>query len=248
MLRRASKKIVIGLIWLFIWAAAAASVGQTLLLPSPFAVAASLWTMGSQSAFWLSACFSLLRVFLGFLLGLLLGCAIAGITCRWECGQAFLAPFLAIAKATPVASFILLALVWIRTDGVPIFATSVVVLPLVWANVSAGIHAVDPLLLEMAKAFRMRKQSMFTKLYWPTIRPYFKAALATGVGMAWKAGVAAEVICTPKLAVGSRLFDAKIYLETPALFANTVVVILLSILLENLVVYLADGKGKRKNA
>lgn len=221
---------------------AAASVGQTLLLPSPVSVVTSLWIMGRQNSFWLSACFSVLRVFVGFMIGLVLGCLIAGITSRWEWGRAFFSPFLATIKATPVASFILLALVWIRTDGVPIFATLLVVLPLVWANVSAGIQAVDPLLLEMMKAFRMRRRNILTKLFWPTIRPYFKAAVATGMGMAWKAGVAAEVICTPKLSLGTRLYGAKIYLETSELFANTVVVILLSILLEKLVVQLVSGK------
>ncbi len=244
--KKALQNTLVALIWLGIWAVAAACVGQTLLLPSPAAVASSLWDLAQRGAFWLSALLSVWRVFLGFALGVLLGAVIAVITSWSEAGRAFFAPFLAAVKATPVASFILLALVWIRTDGVPVFATVLVVLPLVWANVSAGIHAVDPLLLEMAKAYRMRGRDILARLYWPTVRPYFRAAIATGMGMAWKAGVAAEVICTPRNALGTWLYSAKIYLDMPGLFAATAVVILLSVLLEKVVVRAVSGGGRRR--
>lgn len=56
--------------------------------------------------------------------------------------------------------------------------------------------------------------------------------MVTSLGLAWKAGIAAEVLCTPKGAIGTQLYNAKIYIETTDLFAWTFVVVILSLLLE----------------
>lgn len=245
MSRKLPRKLLIALLWLCIWGGAAAAVGQTLLLPSPASTLHALLAMAGQASFWWAALASMLRIVAGFLLGIALGASLAVLTSRSAWWRDFFAPLLSAIKATPVASFIVLALVWIRTDGVPVFATVLVVLPVVWANVSSGIAATSPELLEMARAFSLPWHGMLRRIYWPSIRPYFQAAVTTGMGMAWKAGVAAEVIATPRMSLGSHLYEAKIYLNTPELFASTGVVILLSILLEALVKRAVSG-GKRR--
>ena len=62
--------------------------------------------------------------------------------------------------------------------------------------------------------------------------PSFIAAAVSALGFAWKSGVAAEVICRPASSLGRLLQDAKLYLETPRVFALTAVVAVLSLLLE----------------
>ena len=74
--------------------------------------------------------------------------------------------------------------------------------------------------------------------------PFFKNSASSGIGLAWKAGIAAEVICSPNSAIGSRLYDSKIYLETPELFAWTATVVVLSILIEKLTVYILNKAFK----
>lgn len=239
------RKAAIALLWIGLWAAVAAWIGQTLLLPSPLQTGRALISLLAQSTFWKAVGLSVLRILIGFLLGIAVGALLAVITCRFLWWRDFFAPFLSVIKATPVASFIMLALVWIRTGGVPVFATFLVVLPIVWANISAGIQAAHPDLLEMARAFRMPWTGLARHIYWPAVRPYFRAAVMTGMGMAWKAGVAAEVIATPRLSLGGHLYSAKIYLDTPSLFATTAVVILLSILLEKLAIRLVGAPRKK---
>ena len=56
----------------------------------------------------------------------------------------------------------------------------------------------------------------------------------TGIGIGWKAGIAAEVLGLPKNSIGKALYNAKIYLEMPDLFCWTAVIILLSLLFEKL--------------
>ena len=106
------------------------------------------------------------------------------------------------------------------------------VIPVLWGNMSRGIGETSPLLLEAAKAYRFTKGKTVRLVYIPEVLPYFTSGCSTGLGLAWKAGVAAEVLCQPRMAIGSRLYGAKITLETPDLFAWTIVVIVLSFLLE----------------
>lgn len=245
--RKFLRKMVVAALWLAIWAGAATAVGQSLLLPSPLQTGRALVTLAGQAAFWQSALASVLRVSLGFVIGMVSGTLLAVLTSRWAWARDFFSPMLAVIKATPVASFIVLALVWIRTNGVPVFATLLVVVPVVWANVSTGIAKTAPDLLEMARAFSMGPWRTVRHVYWPSVQPYFDAAVTTGMGMAWKAGVAAEVIATPRMSLGGKLYDAKIYLDTPALFASTAVVILLSILLEKLIARVVRGRQARRS-
>ena len=106
------------------------------------------------------------------------------------------------------------------------------VLPVLFGNVKAGIQSADPQLLEMARVFRFTRKQKLLRIYFPAVAPYLAAGLKTCLGLAWKAGVAAEVLCLAAASIGRHLYESKIYLETADMFAWTLVVILLSILIE----------------
>jgi NitT/TauT family transport system permease protein len=131
--------------------------------------------------------------------------------------------------------------VWLATGDIPIFISFLMVVPLIWANVHTGIAGTDTQLLEMAKVYRFSPARKIGYLYVPSVMPYFTAACSTGLGFAWKSGIAAEVIALPALAIGKQIYNAKIYLETVDLFAWTIAVILLSVLLERTALW---GLGK----
>ena len=95
----------------------------------------------------------------------------------------------------------------------------------------------DVQLCEMAMIFRMRGWRRLVYLTIPSVMPYFMAGAQTSIGLAWKAGIAAEVLCTPKGSLVQRLYESKIYLDTPSMFAWTAVVVITSILLEKLFLF-----------
>lgn len=218
--------------WLAVWQGAAMLAGSELLLPGPVRVAQALAAQAAGADFWRITALTLGRVFAGTAAGAVLGAVIAVLTCASRWCERILVPAVKVIRATPVASFILLVLLWVSTGRVPGVISALMVLPVVWGNVSKGIRETDPQLLELARAYRFGRGRTVRLVYLPAAAPYFAAGVETALGLAWKAGVAAEVLCRPKWAVGSEIFFARTYLETPDLFAWTLVVIALSFLVE----------------
>lgn len=222
-------------IWLGVWQFAAMAVHMELKLPTPLAVIRALSVLVFQSLFWQSAAASLARIFLGILCGATLGTLLAVLTTSSAWANRLLSPLIRVIRATPVISFILLVWLWVSRAQVPTVISALMVLPVVWGNVSKGVAQTDPLLLELARAYRFGRWKTLRLIYAPSVRPYFTSGLDTAMGLAWKSGVAAEAICLPALALGSQIYYAKLYLESPDLFAWTAVVIALSRGLETLV-------------
>ena len=231
--------------WLAVWQFAAMGVGQELLLPTPVAVLERLFSLAAEGAFWQTAGLTLLRIFCGIIFGVLTGTALAVLTCAFKAADWILTPMVKIIRATPVASFIILVMLWVTRSYVPGLIGALMIIPVIWGNVSKGIRETDKNLLELARAYRFSFGKALRLVYVPSVMPYFSAGVNTSLGLAWKAGVAAEVLCLPRPSIGTELYNAKQYIETPSLFAWTLVVILLSFILEKAVGLLLRAGERR---
>lgn len=233
------------LFWLGVWQICSAAVNKEILLPSPVDVLKRLAGLAAGKEFWLYCFGSLLRIMSGFALAFILGSAMGALNYRSPLARRLSDPLLSVIKATPVASFIILALVWIKSMLMPVFISFLIVLPIVCSNIYEGLRNTDPRLLEMCDIFGIPKKKRVFAVYIPSAAPYALAAVRTGLGLAWKAGVAAEVIGRTARSVGDMLYQSKLYLETVDLFAWTAAVVILSRLLEAAVVRCADRLSLR---
>lgn len=237
------------LFWIGVWQVMFMLIDKEILVVSPAHVVGRLFELCKTSEFWVSIGCTFLRISLGYLLGVLVGTILAALTSAVSFLKTLFYPLISLVKATPVVSFIILALVWIKKNGVPVFITFLIVLPIVWANVSEAIENTDKNMIEMAKMYRFGKLKTIKAIYVHSVLPYFAAGCTTALGLAWKAGVAAEVISLPKSSVGYHLYRSKINIETADLFAWTLVVIALSVLIEKVIVCLLKKiRGGKKNA
>lgn len=221
--------------WLGIWFLLALRTGTDLLLPGPGTVLRRLFRLAGERVFWQATGQTLLRILLGYAAGVLSGTVLAALTAWSRHAAALLSPAGRIVKATPVASFIILALVWIPADNIPSFIVFLMVTPIVWDALRTALENTDPALLEMARAYRFGRVRTVLNVYLPAALPAYLSSMLTALALGWKAGIAAEVLCLPKISIGRRLYESKIYLETPDLFAWTALVILLSVLMEALI-------------
>jgi NitT/TauT family transport system permease protein len=218
--------------WCAVWFFAARIVGQELILPGPGSVLKTLFTLARTGVFWLSVVTTLGGIVAGFLTGAAAGIALGALCACLKPADIFLSPLIRVIRATPVASFIVLALLWIGKRLVPATISALMVLPVVWQTVYSAVPETDAELLEMARMFRFGLVKKLRLIYVPSLLPTLTGACSTAVGLAWKSGVAAEVICQVRNTIGAGLYNSKIYLETPELFAWTAVVVALSLALE----------------
>ncbi len=231
--------------WVAVWAAGHLAVGSDLLLPAPWAVAVRLGQLAGTGAFWRVIACSFCRIMLGFLLGTLAGCGLGVCTAAVPALRRLMRLPMSLIKATPVASFVILALVWISGKNLSVFIGFLMVLPLMHANVEQGLLSTDPLLLEAAAAYRLNRRQKALAVYLPAVMPYFLSACRVALGFAWKAGIAGEVIAIPRDAIGTQLYNAKVYLETTDLFAWTLVIVVLSMVLEKALARLVGRAAER---
>ncbi len=222
------------LFWLGVWFAVCEWVDMELLVPSPRAVIGAFAQLLWEKEFYISCLNSLYKVLTGWAVGTVIGTVLGVLTHLSSVLKSLFEPLLHIVKATPVASFIVLALVLMSSKAVPAFTCALITVPVVWANVTEGLGSPDKKLLEMAQVFNMSRKNRIRDIYIPAVKPYFSAAAITAMGLSWKAGIAAEVICSPKNTIGAGISDAKVYLESPQLFAWTITVIVMSVILEKI--------------
>ena len=237
------------LFWLAVWQIAAMALAAVyphgeLLLASPVNVLLRLGQLAVTAAFWRTVAWSAVRIFGGFListvLALVLGTALAFAAGRWPVVDVLLRPYVLAVKSVPVASFIILALVWLNSQSLSLFISALMVFPPVYLNVLEGICRTDRRLLEMARVFRVPLGRRLRGIYLPQVMPYFRTAVSLGLGLCWKAGAAAEIIGLPAGSMGERLYTAKVYFQTADLFAWTVTIVAVSVAFERLFLALVD--------
>ena len=226
--------------WLVVWQVAAMVIGQEVFLVSPLQAIGTLLELLPQADFWQRVGFSAGRILLGFGLGAVSSVVLAVAAERWAWVETLLSPVMQLVKATPVASFIILALVWVSGSSLSILISFLMVLPVLYGAVRTGIESVDGQLLEMAEVFRLPLGRRVRAIWLPAVLPAFRQGCSVALGICWKSGVAAEVIGLPDGSIGDALYRAKITLSTGELFAWTFVIILLSAAFEKLFLMLLD--------
>ena len=233
------------LFWLLVWQLGSMALHRDILLVSPVRVAQTLLELAGTRRFWASIGGSLVRIVGGFMLAAVCGTLAAALAARFRRIEELLAPLVLAMKTIPVASFIILALIWMGSKNLAVLIAFLMVFPILYTNVLSGIRATDDGLREMARVFRVTPVRRVRFIDLPQVMPYFRTGCTVGLGLCWKAGTAAEVIGIPEHSIGEQLYTAKIYLETDRLFAWTAVIIAMSWFLERGFLILLEKAGQR---
>ncbi len=241
------KKVLIFLFFILLWQVVAFFANKNLLiaLPTPLSVVKAFIRLSKNISFWLSAFYSLYRVLIGFLLAAIAGTVLAIISSKIKIIGEFISPLLRLMRAVPVAAFIILVFLWVREKNIPTLIAFLTVLPIIWDATYNALCSVDKSLIEMANVLGMKKGKILRFITFPSIKPAYSAALITGLGFAWKSGVAAEVISRTEMSLGNLLWIGKNAIDYDEVFAVTAVIVIFSVIFEYLLkVTLSKGVAK----
>lgn len=228
--------ITLGSILLLIlgWALAAKLVGKDIILPSPLVTFKRLLALLTSPEFWRHLSATLFRGVAGFSLSYLIGLLIGILSGFNRNFKTFFQPWLTAIRSTPSMALILLALIWFQSNAVTLFVTFLVVFPIIAQNVTEGLQQVDPQLRELARLYHVGASRVLREMYLPAILPYLATGAAAGLGLTWKVMIAAEVLANPQMGIGTQMDTARIFLQTPEVFAWTIVVIAISLFFDRL--------------
>ncbi len=233
---KALKKLTLALaaaaFWLLLWLCASMAVGNPLILPSPLSTLSRLAELSLEADFWKTVLASLLRVIVGISVAIPFSALFAWICSSSKIADALFSPAVTLMKSVPVVSFILIAIFLFDRSIIPSAIAFMMVFPVLYGNIREGITSVSRELLEMARVFKLSFFLKIKRIYAPAIAPYFFAAVTASVGLALKAGIAAEVIAYIPLSIGKKLSDAKSYMEPADLLAWTAAILIIGLLLE----------------
>lgn len=236
-MKKMIKKVLIILFWIAVWAVVALAADNKILMVTPLQAARELVFLLKEASFYKTVAMSLLRIGIGFSAGFGIAVLLAAVSYRFPVMEECLAPVISLLKSIPVASFVVLLLIWWGSSLLATAVSFLVVLPNIYIGTLEGLKNVDRDLVEVGKVFRLPFSSRFFYIYRPALRPYIYSSMKVALGMSWKSGVAAEVIGMTDFSIGGELYLSKVYLNTAGIFAWTAVVIFLSFLFERNVLW-----------
>lgn len=235
------------LFWLAVWQTVSLCTPK-LLFASPGRTAAAFCRLAGRVDFWQAIFGTMGSIVAGFLLGFLPAIACAVLCRRFALPRLLLEPMVQVMKSVPVACFVVVALIWMRSQYLSVLVSCFVVFPVTYIHLSAAIGEMDATLTEMLVVFRVPKWRRICMAYVPQLVPGLLAVCRITVGMCWKAGVAGELIGLPAHSIGEQLYLAKLYLAVDELFVWSAVLILVSLALEKLVAKLLQRLQERLEA
>ena len=220
------------LFWLLLWEIFSRYVSFSFILPGAGETLAAFLRLIPTADFWLTVLLSLFRILTGLIIGIALGVVLGYISAVLDPMHSFLSPIMTVVRCTPVASFIMIVWFMVKTDYIPTLIALFMVLPIIWQSTYDAFGRADKELKELAAVYGFNTKKRLKYVYAPTVNKYLVPAVITSLGLSWKAGVAAEIITHAKNSIGAEILDAKSILEGADMFAWTLTVVLLSLLLE----------------
>lgn len=232
------KRIAALVFWLLVWQLVAMVIGQQFLLASPAQVFQALLRLAPTLEFWQTIATTALRIIGGFLIGITTGALLAYAAHLSSWAAAIIQLPMRVMRSVPVVSFVILLLLLAGATGLTITIAALIVVPIAFANVQTGLTQQDAELADVAKVFNASKWQTFQAVTWPAVMPFLAAAAQSGFGLAWKAGISAEVIGIPRGSIGAHMYQARLTLATDDVLAWTVVIVALAWLSERLLNHL----------
>ena len=181
---------------------------------------------------WKNLAITLERVTIGFALAAVisvpLGIMLGAV--RWL-GE-FFEPVLPVLNTVSSAIWAIFAIIWFGiSNATTIFVVFMTAMPLIITNVWQGTKSVNADFIELAHTLRMPGWKVMTKIYLPTIMPFFFSGARLAFGFGWRVSLVAETLGASS-GVGYRLRQAADLIQTDQVFAWTITMIAMMAALE----------------
>ena len=193
-----------------------------LLIPPPSSVFHSLWSLTIQGKLNAHMQATLLEFFYGFTTACVIGVILGYFMGMYKWVDEVMDPWIATLYSIPIIAIVPIIIIWFGIGMVSkvivVFKITVVAIIL---NTAAGIKAIDPTWLELAKSMRLGAWETTYKVRLPAAFPFIVTGMRLGVGRALLGVVVAELMAS-NAGLGYLLRDASETWDSPKLFVTVI--------------------------
>ena len=220
-------------ILLVLWWLLAYALNRHFLFPSPFAVGKVMLCQLQNTAFYQAIIMTLSRCVIGFVISYGTALVLALVTGHMKWLRDYLAPLITLLKSVPNISFILLIMIWFNREISVMIIVFFVLFPSFYSSFTNGFDAIDQSLREVMILYPQSLWRQIVKVELPLLKPYLAASYESGIGLAFKVGVMAEILGQVPDGIGKKLQWSYLNIEMAEVFAWTIWLIILLVLLEH---------------
>lgn len=223
------------IIFLALWQALALLLDRSIIVPTPEETLRLLLHLLTQAGTLAASLQTVWKVLLALTLVLLLGLPAGLLIGLVQALYDMSRPIILVIQAVPVISWLSLVLfTWGRNWQGPVLIAFISLLPVAILTTVSGVRNLDQKLLEMARLYKVPTKRVLRDIYLGSLLPFIVAIVDVSLGQAWKVILVAEYLCGDS-GLGLRIFDARSFVDTPAVYAFTLLAVLLGITTERLI-------------
>jgi NitT/TauT family transport system permease protein len=202
------------------------------ILPGPGRVWEALRLIVANGDLWNNLGITFWRVAAGFVVAALVGLPFGiALGANKRAGE-FFEPVIPVLNTVSSAIWAIFAIIWFGiSNATTIFVVFMTAMPLIITNVWQGTRTVNADFIELAQVLRMPRWKVMTKVYLPTILPYFFSGARLAFGFGWRVSLVAETIGSSS-GVGYRLRQAADLIRTDQVFAWTLTLVIMMAAIE----------------
>ncbi|MCD7950186.1 MAG: ABC transporter permease subunit [Erysipelotrichaceae bacterium] len=236
------KKCLTCFILIVLWQMTSLIVDKEVILPFPSDVFLRMLDYLTISLFYFSVFSTLLRIFISFILAMLIGVSLgiwAGLNHHvYE----LLEPIMALLQTIPQIGYILILLVWLNSLQALIVIVMLMILPLFYHNTVSGIQHIDRDLKDVIVLYHHSLCFNLRYAYLPLIGGYLASAISSALPMAFKVGVMAEIFVSSRQGIGKLLYNARVNFDMTSIFAlilwMVIILMLINLITDTIIKYL----------
>ncbi len=209
---------------------------QVELLPGPQEVYEKIILEANDDELFYHTSITLKRVFLSFIIAMLIGTFFGIYMGRNEKLNTFLDDWLILGLNVPALVIIILCYVWFGLNEVAaILAVALNKIPMVAVIMREGARSIEKDYVDVAKFYKISGKKFFFKVILPQLFPYLLSSARSGLSLIWKIVLVVELLGRSN-GVGFKLFGFFQFFDISGILAYTLVFVLLIILVEFIMV------------
>ncbi|MGL4910885.1 MAG: ABC transporter permease [Romboutsia sp.] len=221
-------------ILLFLWQIIALIVKNDIYLPTIDQVFRNLNEIVEEERFLSDISMTIGRTIISFFIALIVSIIVSVAGYISSLIRNFFKPLNMLAQSIPMMILVILALIWFDKDNAPYIVGVMITFPILYEAILGSMIDIDKNLIEMANIYNINILDKITRIYLPTIKFRIVSIIASTISLALKIVIAGEVYGQPDYGIGTMIQVEKVNFNTSGIFAWLIIIVLISVLLNNL--------------